>query len=131
MEIKLDAEAVAGIASAAIFDAMSADMRESVIKQAVQYLLTPEENRGRFGPGKTPLQNAFDQAIQQVAYKVVKERIEEDPVISEHIQSLIHPLMTQALNAEAVDYETTLADAIGSAMGSWLSELARKRREGR
>lgn len=127
MEIKLDPESVQSIASAAIFDHMSQEMRDSVLKQAVESLLTPGK-REYYGTGKTPLQTAFDQAIAQAAYKAVQEKIAEDPEVRAKIQELLGPLLNSALEAEAKDYNTSLADALGNALGSWLAEQARKER---
>lgn len=128
MEIKLDAEAVAGIASAAIFDSMSEEARDSVIQQAIQYLLTPDQDRAsRMRPATTPLQDAFNDAIRQVAYKVVKEKIENDPEIQEAILTLLGPLLTAALTGEASEYGTSLSDKLGIALGSWLNDMARER----
>lgn len=127
MEIKLDAEAVAGIASAAIFDSLSQESRDSVIKQALQHLLTPEENRGRFGPGETPLQQAFNQAVQAAAYRIVREKIENDQQVQEGILKLLGPLLISSMEAEAeANFDSSLAETLGKALGTWLAEQARK-----
>lgn len=128
MEIKLDAETVAGIASAAIFDSMSQEARDSVMKQALQFLLTPEKNRNGYGVGETPLQTAFNSAIQQAAFKVVKEKIENDLEVQNHIRHILGPLLISALDAEAEEYNSSLADALGNALGVWLANQARERR---
>lgn len=127
MEIKLDAEAVTAIASSAIFDSLSQDVRDSVIKQAVQFLLTPEKDRYSHSGTKTPLQNAFDDAIRSVAYKVVKEKIENNPDIINAINELLGPLIVAALSGEAEEYGCDLSEKLGQALGSWLSQMARER----
>lgn len=127
MEIKLDIDAVAGIASAAIFDAMSQDVRDSVIKQAIEFLITPEQER--FGTGKTPLQNAFDSAIRDASYKIVRDQIANNPEVEKGILELLGPLLTSAMNAEADQFNSSLSDTLGHALGNWLSEIARKNGE--
>lgn len=126
MEIKLDAEAAASIASAAIFDSLSQDARDSVIKTAIEFLLTPEKNRNNYGAGETPLQQAFNNAIREVAFRIVKEKIENDPQVEEAILDLLGPLLTSAMKVEGENYESKLADAIGQALGVWLSNQARR-----
>lgn len=128
MEIKFDAEAAASIASAAIFDSMAEDARDSVIKQAIQALLTPEKDRNSYGVGKTPLQQAFDMAIRESAFRAVREKIENDPEVQANINKLLGPLLISAMNAEGEEYNSSLADALGGALGMWLSEQARKNR---
>jgi hypothetical protein len=128
--IQLDPEAVAGIATAAIFDSLSHESRESIVKQAVEHLLTPEKSRtSTYGSvSKTPLQLAFDQAISQVAFKVVKEKIESDPRIQEKIEELLGPLLLGALAAESSQFDDELSGKIGEVLGMWIAECARERR---
>lgn len=124
MEIKLDAETAASIASAAIFDSMSQDARDTVLKQAVQALLTPD--KGSYSsPGKTPLQKAFEQAIEAAAFKAVREKIETDLEVQEAITKLLGPLLVSAMNAESENYNSSISEAIGKALGLWLAERAR------
>lgn len=129
MEIKLDAEAAASIASAAIFDSLSEEARDSVIKQAIEHLLTPVKNdRFSVGPGQTPLQTAFNQALSTAAYKAVADKVANDPQVTAKIDELLGPLLNKALEAEAENYDNSLSDKLGSALGQWLAEKARSQR---
>lgn len=125
MEIKLDADAMAALASKAIFEEMGQEQRDKVMLQAVQALLIPESNRHSYHAGKTPMQVAFDNAIQQAAHKAVQERIANSPEISAKIDELLGPLVGGALEATAKNYDGGLAQAIGSAVGTWLEAKAR------
>lgn len=125
MEIKLDGAAVAEIASAAIFQSLSEQQRENVLKQAVEALLSPDKNHHSTLYGKTPLQQAFEQAIQQAAFKAVHEKIAEDPEVRAKIDELMGPLILGAVKEGAVRYNDSLSDAIGRAVGNWLAEKAR------
>lgn len=127
MEIKLDAEAAASIASAAIFDSLSEEARDSVIKQAIEHLLTPEKDRMRTNHGQTPLQTAFNQALNTAAYKAVAEKVSNDPQVTAKIDELLGPLLLKAIEAEAEHYDNSLSDKLGSALGQWLAEKARTR----
>lgn len=129
--IKLDAESFAGIASAAIFDSLTEEARGDIIKQALEHLLTPESNRGFGVKPTTPIQQAFNQAIQSVAFKVVRDKIENDPTITAEIEKLIGPMVLGAIDVESETHSTSLADAIGGAVGTWLAEAARLRRDNR
>lgn len=129
MEIKLDSEAAASIASAAIFESLSQDQRENVLKQAVQHLLTPEKETrpGYFGNGKTPLQKAFEQALSQAAYRAVEEHVKNDPKINEMIVNMLQPLIMPALEEEASQHNYLLSNKLGAAIADWLAEVARER----
>jgi hypothetical protein len=125
MEIKLDGTAVAELASAAIFQSLSEQQRESVLKQAVEALLTPDKNHHSTAYGKTALQQAFEQAIRQAAYNAVHEKIAQDPEVRAKIDELLGPLLLAAVDAESSEYRDSLADAIGNAIGGWLAAKAR------
>ena len=125
MEIKIDTESMAQIASKAIFDELSQEQRDKVLLQAVQALLIPETNRNSFHVGKTPMQVAFDQAIQQAAQKAVQERIANSPEIRAKIDELLGPILLKGLEASAEHYDYGLSEAIGSAVGNWLAQKAR------
>lgn len=125
MEIKLDGAAVAEIASTAIFQSMTEEARETVLKQAVQSLLTPEKNHRMSGFGKSPLQQAFEQAIQAAAFKAVHDQIANDPNLQIAIDKLMGPLILGAVKEGAVRYDDSLSEAIGRAVGSWIAEKSR------
>lgn len=128
MEIKLDNEGLATIATAAIFDSMTQQARDDVVRQALQYLLTPEKNRNTYGVNTTtPLQDAFNAGIRTAAFRAVEEKIQNDPEVQNHIYGLLGPLLNSAMEAEAEDWNSGLADALGSALGAWLSTKARER----
>lgn len=129
MEIKLDAEAMAAVASTAIFEQMSEENRNLVLQQALQHLLSPmKQERYSSTPPKSPLQEAFELAIRQAAFTAVKEKIENDPELQAKIQELLGPLINSAMSAEAENYNTSLSEHLGSAIGMWLAEIARKQR---
>lgn len=124
MDIKIDGEAAAAITSAAILQTISEDDKKAVIEQAVKALMTPE--RGSYmSAGQTPLQKAFDSAVNQAAYKIVAETIMEHPEVEAGINKLLGPLVTGLLDNESSRYDGTLAEAIGKAIGSWLEEKHR------
>lgn len=123
----MDPDAWAAIASAAIFDQMSEEARADVLKQAVTSLLTPVEESNAFGrKKKTPLQKAFEDAINQAAYKAVHDKVANDVQVRTGINALLGPLINGALQAEAENYNDDLAKAIGEAVGTWLAAQARK-----
>lgn len=127
MELKLDPESMASIASAAIFDQMPQVSRDEVIKQAIEYLLTPEKDRHQFGSvGKTPLQQAFESALRNAAFRAVEEHVKNDPQVTAHIQELLGPMINSALEGEASLYNSHLADAIGAALANWLGQISRR-----
>lgn len=126
MDLKLNAEEMAAIASAAIFEQMSAESRATVIQAAIIHLVTPDSGSiHSMNRGKTPLQVAFESALQQAAYAAVREKVANDPEVNTYIHQLLGPLIGNALKAESEVYKTSLSEHIGTALGQWLNEKAR------
>lgn len=125
MELKLDSEAMGKLASKAIFDEMSEETRNNILKEAVKHLLTPKLERGH-GYGKTPLMLAFERGLEIAAFQAVQERIASDPQVKSAIQDMLGIVINAALDAEAANYDTTLANAIGSALANWLHEKVKE-----
>jgi hypothetical protein len=126
--LTLDPESIQSIASAAIFDSLSAEARENVVKQAIQHLLTPEKDRNHYNYGKTPLQRAFDQAIYSAAQKAVDDAVKNDPAVKARIDELLGPLITGAIDELSANYQDDFALKVGQALGNMLSDAARDRR---
>lgn len=127
--INLDNDALASIASAAIFDSLSESARADILTQAVQYLITPVKNPNGYGAASaSPLQEAFQRSLQQAAYKAVEEKIKDDPIVSKQIEDLLGPLVNGALESEAENWNTSLSQEIGKAVGNWLNAKAREAR---
>ncbi len=129
MEIKLDAEAAASIASAAIFNSLSEDYRNEVIKQAVQHLIAPSapSSGSSYRPGPSPIQQAFERALTTAAYTAVEEKVKTDPTIQAEIEKLLGPLINGVLEEESARYNNELSDRIGKALGDWIAEVSRNR----
>lgn len=127
MDISINADDVSAIASKAIFETLSQQARDDILQKAVSSLLTPSRS-GYGATSQTPLQIAFENAIATAAHKVVRERLLEDPEVAAGIDRLLGPLLASAMSAEAAHHDTSLADAVGAALGTWLAERARSDR---
>lgn len=125
MEIKLDTDAAASIASAAILQSLSEENKQAMIQQALQYLMTPERDRG-YGLSKSPMQNAFDSALHQAAHKVVQDHIASLPEVETAITDLLGPLLNGVVKKQSENWNDELAGVIGNAIGDWLADKARR-----
>lgn len=126
MDIKLDEEALATIAATAIFKEIDEDTRNTVIQQAVKYLLTPVKTSNYYSTPTTPLQDAFNSAIRQAAHKAVEERVKNDPEVEKTIKELLGPIVLGVVEGQSRNYRDGLANAIGTAIGQWLADNARE-----
>lgn len=121
LEIKIDDEMVKSYVAEAILKQIDGPTREKILAQAVATLLKPEEYRGYGAKPKSPLEQAFEQAVHRVAHDVVREDLEKNPAIRDKIRELYSEAMRKVFE----DQETRLkiVQSIADAMSSTLSEL--------
>lgn len=75
-ELKIPVEELSTVLNKAILDSLSAETKERLIEGALQYMLTAPAT-GRYGEKEpSPLQRAFNQALNNVAYQVAEQLIE-------------------------------------------------------
>lgn len=84
--INLSDEAIRDVTAKALLDHMTPQVREDLIKQAIQHLLAPDYDR--YSRGVTPLQEAFNRASRDVVESLIRQRVEEDAAFKEQLDSL-------------------------------------------
>lgn len=82
------------VLSKAVMDALSEEARGELIQKAIEYLIqTRRDQYGRASSGaKSPIMEAFNRSIEQLAEKLVFEMVEESTVkdaIREAVSELI------------------------------------------
>ena len=65
------------IFSAALMQQLDQEKKDALIKQAVQFLMTPQSN-SYYGKNVTPLQEAYNGAMRNVAQEHIKAFLEKD-----------------------------------------------------
>ena len=97
-DIKLDDAAMKDIVSAAIMQTMTAENRDTLIRAAITNLISPV-SRGNYGSQNTsPLQDAFNYAVRNVAEKLVTEMLQDDAGLKGQIRNLVTAAMEQITN---------------------------------
>ena len=81
--IHLDTEKMRDIISAAVFQVMSAESKESLLKQALKNLIEPRRDSYSVYTRPSHLQEIFDSAVRRLAEEVVKEQFAKDEVKEE------------------------------------------------
>ena len=87
MEIKLDDLNFQEVFNAAIIKTLDEKKKDELIKGAISYLMS--EGDSTYGNDKTPLQHAFEDALQQKAREYIADFIDKDPTVKEAIIGLI------------------------------------------
>ena len=115
MEIKLDDLNFQEVFSAAIMQTLDEKKKDELIKGAVQFLMSKSD--GRYS-SKTPLQDAFEQALHLKAREYMANFIDTDPTIKEAIIGLIKDAVTKITTDARDKTVSKIADNIISGLYS-------------
>lgn len=116
-QIKIDfpQEKLQALVEGWVMDQLTAEQKEHILAQAIQYLMTPTPTSAYDkSPQKSPLQAAFDISLSQVIHKVAREMIENSP----EVQAKCRQAMGEAMET----FFTGSWDAPGSLFVSKMSE---------
>ena len=120
--ISIDSQSVQSIVSKAIVDSMSSEARERVIQQAVQHLVAAPKKEMYAPQQPSPIQHAFNVAVQKAAVDVVREMVDEGD-LKERIREMVREKVVDALTGEGYN---PLASAIGGAVGDVVQDALQK-----
>lgn len=98
MDLRLNPEQFEQLVSAVIMQQLTPEQREEILKNAITHLLTKNEGyaRGRV----SPLQEAFNAAIGNVAHRFAREWLEAQPDVQQQITGLVAEAYQQALSGD-------------------------------
>lgn len=96
----------------AMYKSIDEQKREALIKGAIETLLTAKADAYGYRKSSSPLQDAFDQAIQQVARELVIETVRAEGPIRERIKALCGEALGRLLLADDSTLATEIAGAI-------------------
>lgn len=117
MDIKLDEEQLRTVVSGAIFKTLDEQQKDLLIQGAIQHLLTVPPSTNSYDRRKSPLMEAFNYAVNNVAKTVAVEMVTKDEKVKSTITDLVHKAMDNLLdperNSKVVD---SITDAIVKGM---------------
>lgn len=98
-EFKIPDAQLSDIVGMAIMQTLTADTRETLIKEAIRHLLAPKEGGG-YGNRTSPLQDAFNCAIRLRAEAVIMEQVSGDTEVGQRIKALVAEVVERAMVGE-------------------------------
>lgn len=113
MNINLNDEQMREVIGAAVLKTLDEDTRTTVIAAAIDHLMRPEKTFG--GRQESPLQQAFNRAIANVAEQAAKEEIENNDEVKEKLRTLLHEAV-DTLMANKEESVKKIASALSDAM---------------
>lgn len=113
MNINLNNEQMREVIGVAIMKTLDENTRTAVIAAAIDHLMRPENTYG--GKQESPLQQAFNRAIANVAEQAAKEEIENNDEVKEKLRTLLHEAV-DTLMANKEESVKKIASALAAAM---------------
>jgi len=108
-----DDTAMKALVVEAMFKSLDEGKREALIKGAIAALITPtNKGHGYYGPNKSPLEDAFNDAIQQVARELVFETVRAEGPIRDRLKALCAAALEKLVLTDEGQLATELATAI-------------------
>ena len=96
-DIKIDTGAMNQIVSKAILEGIDDNQKQTILDQAVQALIAPRKDRYGQSTGLTPIQEAFDLAVNQTIGQVARELVSENEELLTRVRGLVADAMAAAL----------------------------------
>jgi len=114
LSIQLDPVALREATAQAIMGILTPEVRERLLRESVTQLLAPSTNS--WDRGKSPIQQAFDNAVQQIANEIARDVVRNDPAITSKIRELLTKAFEKAVSVK----EDVLVDKMVFALaGAW------------
>jgi hypothetical protein len=111
MKLDMPSDQFGALVGAAILQTVTQENRDVLIQEAVTHLLTTDKSYSYGGRQRSPLQNAFDYAVEQKAKEVIGQTL--DGVLSEKVKEVVEEALVKAFAEERKDkLVQNIADAI-------------------
>ena len=109
LSINLDGEALREATVQAMVSTLTPEVREQIIRQALDRILAPSMNS--WEKGESPIEMAFKNAIMGVAREEAQRLMREDKGVVERVHSLLHDAIEKMLGADPEKMASRMADA--------------------
>ena len=85
--MQLNTPDMTAIVSKAILDSLDAQKRDLLIQEALRGLMEPP--KGSYSSNKSVLQEMFAKEAANVASEVIREKLQNDPVVKAKLESMV------------------------------------------
>ena len=110
MKLDIPQEQFGSLVGAAVMQAITQENRDTLIQEAIQHLLSPSDN-SYYGRKRSPLQAAFDHAVEQKAREFIGQTLDE--MLAGKIKSIAEEALLKAFSDDRRDkLINNMADAI-------------------
>jgi hypothetical protein len=113
MELKIEQGAIEDVVKAAILEQLGEQGRRNLIEASLSHLLSTPKSTSYGYQQVSVLQAAFNDAVSQVARKIIVETLTNDEDFHAKVRVLIGDAL---IKMDQMNFSTYLADALGAAL---------------
>lgn len=113
LKLNLSADQVRDLVAEAIMARLDDTTRDGLIEQAIRHILAPVDTSYGSRVKRSPLEEAFQSAVQSLTYRLAHEYIAENPDVQERLRAVIIGGMEKMLTDDR---------QIRRQVGDWLGE---------
>ncbi len=114
IKISLDGDALREATVQALMGVLTPDVKEQMIQKAITAILQPSTNS--WEKHKSPIEKAFQNAVDQLARDEAKRLVEEEVVIQAKVKELLRTTSDKVLGADTDKLADRMADAFVASM---------------
>lgn len=114
-QLNLDEGTMSVLVQKSILDAMTPELKEKIIAEAVQSLLTRRSGVSMM----TPLERLFRDAVKDAAYDLVRKQLDDSDAMATVVEA-VTPMVTELAAKTVSDLSEQINEAVEAAVGSWL-----------
>lgn len=116
-EFKIEGDVLGQMIGAAVLGQIGQEQRDLLVQAAITHLLNPERGQGMFGSGVSPLQKAFNQAVEMFARKHVSQELEANGELAEKVKAIIADGIEAAVVAGREKLVEKISKAVADSFG--------------
>lgn len=114
LTLQLDGDALREATVQAMLGVLTPEVKAKMLENAVQAILKPSTNS--WEKNKSPLELAFERAVDRLANEEATRMVAEDPVMRERVKELMRTTADKVLGADMEKLAQRMADAFVSSM---------------
>lgn len=114
LTLQIEGDALREAIAQSIIGHLTPETQRQLLDKAIQAILAPSTNN--YDRGKSPLQIAFENAVQRVAQEQALRLVQEDEIIKAKLQDLLRETADKVLAADTEKMSERMADAFVASM---------------
>ena len=114
LTLQLDGDALREATVQAMLGVLTPEVKSQMLEKAIQAMLKPSTNS--WEKNKSPIEIAFEQAVDKVAREEAIRIVSEDPVLCDRIRELMRSTADKVLNADQEKLAQRMADSFVSSL---------------